>query len=211
MARKLRPVVSRYRQDAVLERFKHPDYSLCEMPGILPVLELLHEEPVGAPLYDGDNGLLVVRPDDGIHLKVTEPPAVSLRRPFVYADPAGDVCPARSHGPAAMLQPVPEVFVQGPPVTLVLPDPLVDGLMGYLYPVPCKVARYLLWRPLVIYQMAPDLVPYSLADGTVPRLAPAALVRMLLSPVPLVDSALARVALQLTRDGRGMHSYRFCD
>ena len=87
MARELRPVVSCYGQDAVLERFKHPYYCLCEMLSILSVLEFLHEEPVCAPLYDGDYGLMVVRPDDGIHLKVAESLAVSLCRSFVYADP----------------------------------------------------------------------------------------------------------------------------
>ena len=102
-----------------------------------------------------------------------------------------DVCPACSHGPAAMLQPVSEVFVQFSPVTLVLPDPLVDGLMGYLYPVSCQIAGYLLWRPLVIHKTVSDFAPYSLADGTVTRLAPAALVSPLLCPVPFVHPTLA--------------------
>lgn len=107
MACELRSVVCRYGQYAVFERAEHGDYCTGKLLRVLSILELLHEQPVGIPLYDGDYCMLVVRPDYGVHFQVTEPPAVRLCGPLVYADPVGDVYPFCPHWPAAVLESVP--------------------------------------------------------------------------------------------------------
>lgn len=118
------------------------------------MLQLLHEQHVCALLHYGQYSSLVIVSHDGVHLEVTESFPVSFRWTLVYAHTAR-YYHSLPDQPMTVFQTVPAMFVEAAPVLmLVLSDDGIDGFMRNLVSHSCKIAGYLLWRPLPLFEQA---------------------------------------------------------
>ena len=71
-------------------RQEQPPHGFRHRPGLLPMLEFLHEQEVRAPFRQRQYGVAVPVHDE-VHLPISETPAVRLRRTLVYAYAVTDV------------------------------------------------------------------------------------------------------------------------
>lgn len=97
-----------------------------------------HDKVVGGSLTQGEYLAALSFPHDEVHFPVTEALPVHLMRAVVYAHPVGYICRFGRLADADMVTVahlVTAVLPQVPAVGLVPADSLIDGLMGYGYPL----------------------------------------------------------------------------
>ena len=96
-------------------------------------LQPLHPQEPARPVVDGQDGPLMVQPDDGIRLKVAEHPIL-----LGLLGAQGDIHPSEDDAPGVLPRPPltvspplpPQVRVEGSALPLVGPNVLVDPLVG---------------------------------------------------------------------------------
>ena len=90
MCSELAAVVGCYRQDTFTVREQQPSHRLCRRHRLSALLELFHEDEVGGALCKREDGV-PEGVDNGIHLPVAKPLAISLHRTLVDACAVGNV------------------------------------------------------------------------------------------------------------------------
>lgn len=172
----------------------------------LPVRQFPHPKGVGAPLHQGQDGMLPVVHYQ-VHLKVPESPSVRLCRTLVDARAVGDVrrlgLPPFPH-PPAVFQLMRQVSRQ--PARRIRMYVIINGLRADTDAVFGEHAAYLAGRPMVfdnhlLHPPPQERVLAMVAQGVLP-----AFFTSFVGNDVVVCAVLVGVASQLAGDGRGVHT-----
>ena len=144
MAGELAPVVGGDRVHLFAVREEEFHHLVGHPLGVLAPGQAGQEQEVDRAFAKGEDGALLALADNQVHLPVPEPVTVRFPGPFMDADAPWQVPHLGFLGPLLVppvLHPVAAMFPQLP--ALILPDVLVQGLMGDGFPLQGQMAGYL--------------------------------------------------------------------
>ena len=205
MAGELAPVVGGDRVHLFAVREEEFHHLVGHPLGVLAPGQAGQEQEVDRAFAKGEDGALLALADNQVHLPVPEPVTVRIPGPFMDADAPWQVPHLGFLGPLLVppvLHPVAAMFPQLP--ALILPDVLVQGLMGGGFPLQGQMAGYLAGRPVLLAKEPEGFLEHLRVDAPVARQPLLAHLRVLLGDAPAVMPPRGGVALDFPSHRGGM-------